>query len=138
YEEGVALGLTVHGREDGLGGLGAGDDFHELGHLVLAEAGEGDGRGCLPAQGGQRLLQRVRRRQPDAVRPDDEQAAALQRGGEELRQQQGRGVGRLQVVEDDDEGTGGRRVAEQRRDRIEEPEPCLPGVVDRGRGGRTE
>ena len=138
YEEGVALGLAVHGREDGLGGPGAGDDFHEAGHLVLAEAGEGDGRGRLPTQGGQRLLQRVGGRQLDAVRPDDEQAAALQRAGEELRQQQGRGVGRLQVVEDDDQRTGGGRVAEQRRDRIEEPEPCLPGVVDRGRGGPPE
>src|SRR5207245_2873152 len=112
--------------------------FHEAGHLVLAEAGEDDGRGRLPTQGGQRLLQRVGGRQLDAVRPDDEQAAALQRAGEELRQQQGRGVGRLQVVEDDDQRTGGGRVAEQRRDRIEEPEPCLPGVVDRGRGGPPE
>jgi len=49
----------------------------------------------------------VHRRQPDAVRPDDEQAAALQRAGEEFGQQQGGSVGRLQVVEDDDQGAGG-------------------------------
>jgi hypothetical protein len=73
-----------------------------------------------------------------AVGGDRQQRDVGQRASDKLQRQQRRGIGPVQVVEDDDEGAllGDRR--QQRDERVEEPEARLVGVELGGLGGRAE
>ena len=58
-----------------------------------------------------------------AIRPDDEDPTPREFAGEESQQEQRRLVRSVEVVEDEDERTGGRRVLQEARGVIEESEP---------------
>ena len=74
----------------------------------------------------------VRRELDVAVGPDHEHPHLTQLAGEEAQESDGRRVGRLEIVNHDEKGRGGSRVAEEGCDGVEELESGNVGI---GRGG---
>lgn len=120
-EERIALGLAVDRLGEGPRGLLLADRVDERLHLVAVETTqEGPLVEVLAAERGDRIGERVRSVELDvAVRAHDQDALAAQVAGEVLEEQQRRLVGPVQVVEDQDQRAGRRRVGEEGRHAFE-------------------
>ena len=134
-EEGVPLRLAIDGgdqvrrRREPRGHLDVAGDL-ALGETAQQEAA----RDRLARQVAERLEEGMLSAELDvAVRADDEEARAPHLAGEELEEQQRGRVRPVEVVEDEDEGLVGGRVAEERRDAVEEAETRLLGLEGRQR-----
>ena len=111
-------------------------ELDEASDVGLAQAGERKRSGDrLASQLGEGRRERVRQRRIDvAVRADDQQAALAKLAGDELKKQERRLVGRVQVVEHEHQRPPGRRALQKGGHGIEEPEARSLRLERRRRG----
>ena len=132
-EQRVAFGRLVDGGNHGLGGLRPGERLDEPADLASVQAPKAE-QMALAYQLPHRVADPVPAvRRHVAVGPDDQQPGAARVSGQELQQQQGGVVGRLQVLHDQHQRPHRRRLPQEPGDRLEEREA---GGVGHTRGPR--
>ena len=106
-EERIAIGLLVQGRDQLRGRELRRGELHVLGDVVLAQPGERDASGDrLASDLDEHRGECVRRSRIDVAKGAEQQhAGRAELAGEVLQEQERRRVGRVQVVEDEQQRT---------------------------------
>ena len=129
-EQRIALGFGVQSRGELGGGDLRGGELDVPGHLIFTQPGERRATGDrLAGDLRDHCDERLPRDRLDvAHRREQQHVHRSQLAREEAKQQQGRRVGGVQIIEDQHERTFLRRPAEELGGRVKQPEPGSLGL----------